>query len=137
MKVFIAALLFAAIAAVGVAVLLNTLHRPSSVAFTAGGPRAGDAGHNLDCPGRSRREALSGLPGVSRSKRPRPRPAGHALAICPMYAARQCGARSHYCRQPTSLSARISVAEPRRTQSSAVSNVDVRFQYLAAEPGAR
>jgi hypothetical protein len=51
MKVFIAALLFAAIAAVGVAILLNTVQQPSSVAFTTGGARVGDPGHNLIGPG--------------------------------------------------------------------------------------
>jgi Kef-type K+ transport system membrane component KefB len=51
MKVFIAALLFAAIAAVGVAILLNTMQQPSSVAFTTGGARVGDPGHNLIGPG--------------------------------------------------------------------------------------
>jgi hypothetical protein len=51
MKVFIAALLFAAIAAVGVAILLNTVQRPSSVAFTTSGARVGDPGHNLIGPG--------------------------------------------------------------------------------------
>jgi len=47
MKVFVAALLFAAIAAVGVSVLLNTVQEPSSVAFTTSGARVGDPGHNL------------------------------------------------------------------------------------------
>ena len=51
MKVFIAALLFAAIAAVGVSVLLNTIQEPSSVAFTTSGARVGDPGHNLIGPG--------------------------------------------------------------------------------------
>jgi len=50
MKSFIAALLFAVIVAVGVAVLLNTVQRPSSVAFTTGGARVGDPGHNLTGP---------------------------------------------------------------------------------------
>ena len=51
MKVFIAACLFAAIAAVGVAILLNTVQQTSSVAFTTGGARVGDPGHNLIGPG--------------------------------------------------------------------------------------
>jgi hypothetical protein len=51
MKVFIAALLFAAIAAVGVAILLNTVQQTSSVAFTTSGARVGDPGHNLIGPG--------------------------------------------------------------------------------------
>jgi hypothetical protein len=51
MKVFIAALLFAAIAAVGVAILLNTVQQTSSVAFTTSGARVGDPGQNLIGPG--------------------------------------------------------------------------------------
>jgi hypothetical protein len=51
MKVFIAALLFATIAAVGVAILLNTVQQTSSVAFTTSGARVGDPGHNLIGPG--------------------------------------------------------------------------------------
>jgi hypothetical protein len=51
MKVFLAALLFAATAAVGVSVLLNTIQEPSSVAFTTSGARVGDPGHNLIGPG--------------------------------------------------------------------------------------
>ena len=51
MKVFLAALLFAAIAAVGVAVLLNAIQEPSYVAFTTGGVRVGNPGHNLTGPG--------------------------------------------------------------------------------------
>jgi hypothetical protein len=51
MKVFLAALLFSAIAAVGVSVLLNTIQEPSSVAFTTSGARVGDPGHNLIGPG--------------------------------------------------------------------------------------
>jgi hypothetical protein len=47
MKVFLAALLFAAIAAVGMSVVLNTVQKPSSVAFTTGGARVGDPGNNL------------------------------------------------------------------------------------------
>ena len=51
MKVFVAALGFAVIAAVGVAVVLNTIQEPSSVAFSTGGARVGDPGHNLIGPG--------------------------------------------------------------------------------------
>jgi hypothetical protein len=47
MKVFLSALLFAAIAAVGMSVLLNTVQRSSSVAFTTDGARVGDPGNNL------------------------------------------------------------------------------------------
>ena len=47
MKVFVAALAFAVIAAAGVAVVLNTIQEPSSVAFTTTGARVGDPGHNL------------------------------------------------------------------------------------------
>jgi hypothetical protein len=47
MKAFLAALLFAAIAAVVVSILLNAIQEPSSVAFTTGGARVGDPGHNL------------------------------------------------------------------------------------------
>jgi hypothetical protein len=50
MKSFIAALVFAAIAAVAVSMLLNTVQRPSSVAFTTSGARVGDPGHNLTGP---------------------------------------------------------------------------------------
>ena len=41
MKVFLAALVFAAIAAVGVSVVLGTIQKPSSVAFTTSGARPG------------------------------------------------------------------------------------------------
>ena len=47
MKSFVAALAFAVIAAVGVAMVLNTIQEPSSVAFTTSGARVGDPGHNL------------------------------------------------------------------------------------------
>jgi hypothetical protein len=50
MKSFIAALLFAVLAAVAVSMLLNTVQRPSSVAFTTSGARVGDPGHNLTGP---------------------------------------------------------------------------------------
>ena len=51
MKVFIAALFLRCIAAVGVAIVLNTVQRPSSVAFTTSGARVGDPGNNLIGPG--------------------------------------------------------------------------------------
>ncbi|MDP1582761.1 MAG: hypothetical protein Q8M18_04955 [Bradyrhizobium sp.] len=51
MKVFLAALVVAAIAAVGVSIVLNTIQQSSSVAFTTGGARVGDPGHNLVGPG--------------------------------------------------------------------------------------
>jgi hypothetical protein len=47
MKVFLAALVFAAIAAVGVSLVLNTIQKSSSVAFTTSGARVGDPGNNL------------------------------------------------------------------------------------------
>jgi hypothetical protein len=47
MKVFIAALLFAAVAAAGVSVVLSAIQEPSSVAFTTTGARVGDPGTNL------------------------------------------------------------------------------------------
>jgi hypothetical protein len=51
MKVFLAALAFAAIAAVGVSIVLNAIQRPSSVAYTTSGARVGDPGDNLIGPG--------------------------------------------------------------------------------------
>lgn len=51
MKSFIGALVFAVVAAVGVAMFLNTMQQPSSVAFTTGGARVDDPGHNLVGPG--------------------------------------------------------------------------------------
>jgi hypothetical protein len=51
MKVFVAALAFAVVAAVGVAVVLNTIQEPSSVAISTSGARVGDPGHNLIGPG--------------------------------------------------------------------------------------
>ncbi len=51
MKSFIAALLFAAVTAVAVSMLLNTVQQPSSVAFTTSGARVGDPGNNLVGPG--------------------------------------------------------------------------------------
>jgi hypothetical protein len=43
--------LFAAIAAVGVSMLLNTIQQPSYAVFTTSGARVGDPGHNLVGPG--------------------------------------------------------------------------------------
>ena len=51
MKVFLAALLFAAIVAVGVSILLEAIQEPSYVAFSTGGVRVGDPGNNLIGPG--------------------------------------------------------------------------------------
>jgi len=51
MKVFLAALLFATIAAVGTAMVLDSMQRSSSVAFTTSGARVGDPGKNLMVPG--------------------------------------------------------------------------------------
>jgi hypothetical protein len=51
MKIFLAALVFAAIAAVGVSILLNDIQQSSSVAFTTSGARVGDPGNNLIGPG--------------------------------------------------------------------------------------
>jgi hypothetical protein len=47
MKSFVAALAFAVVAAVVVAMVLNTVQEPSSVAFTTSGARVSDPGHNL------------------------------------------------------------------------------------------
>ena len=47
MKAFLAALLFAAIVAVGVSILLDAIQEPSYVAFSTGGARVGNPGHNL------------------------------------------------------------------------------------------
>jgi hypothetical protein len=47
MKVFVAALVFAVVAAAGVAMVLNTIQEPSAVAFSTSGARVGDPGHNL------------------------------------------------------------------------------------------
>ena len=51
MKVFLAALVFAAIAAVGGSMVLNSVQQQSSVAFTTSGARVGDPGNNLIGPG--------------------------------------------------------------------------------------
>ena len=47
MKIFVAALAFAAIAAFAVSAVLNTIQEPSSAAFTTSGARVGDPGNNL------------------------------------------------------------------------------------------
>jgi hypothetical protein len=51
MKSFLAALVFAAIAAIGVSMVLSSIQRQSSVAFTTSGARVGDPGNNLVGPG--------------------------------------------------------------------------------------
>ncbi len=51
MKAFIAALVFAAIAAVGMSIVLNSIQQPSYEAFATGGARVGDPGRNLVGPG--------------------------------------------------------------------------------------
>lgn len=51
MKSFVAALAFALVAAVGVAMILNTFQESSSTAFTTSGARVGDPGNNLIGPG--------------------------------------------------------------------------------------
>ena len=52
MKVFLAALVFAAIAAVGVSMVLNSVQESSSAAYTSStGARVGDPGKNLMVPG--------------------------------------------------------------------------------------
>ena len=47
MKVFAAALAFAVVAAIGVAMVLSVIQEPSYVAFSTSGARVGDPGHNL------------------------------------------------------------------------------------------
>lgn len=51
MKVFVAALVFAAIVAAGMSMVLNSVQRPSYEAFATGSARVGDPGHNLVGPG--------------------------------------------------------------------------------------
>jgi len=51
MKVFIVALVFAALSATAVSMLLNKFQEPGYVAFTTSGARVGDPGHNLIGPG--------------------------------------------------------------------------------------
>ena len=47
MKVFIAAVVFAVVAAVGMSFVLDTYQTNSDTAFTTSGARVGDPGHNL------------------------------------------------------------------------------------------
>jgi hypothetical protein len=47
MKAFLAALLFAAIGAIGVSMVLNAIQEPSYVAFSSGAARVGNPGNNL------------------------------------------------------------------------------------------
>ena len=47
MKVFVVALVFAGLSAVGVSALLNTYQQAGYVAFTTSGARVGDPGQNL------------------------------------------------------------------------------------------
>jgi hypothetical protein len=47
MRSFVLALAFAILAAVSVAMVLNKIQEPSSVAFTTSGARVGDPGNNL------------------------------------------------------------------------------------------
>jgi len=51
MKSFVSAVVFAVVAAVCVALVLNTIQQPSSVTFTTSGARVSDPGHNLIGPG--------------------------------------------------------------------------------------
>jgi hypothetical protein len=51
MKAFIIALVVAGLSAAAVSMLLNTFQEPGYVAFTTGGARVGDPGHNLIGPG--------------------------------------------------------------------------------------
>lgn len=47
MRIFVAALLFAGIAAAGTSMILNAFQEPGYVAFTTSGARVGDPGNNL------------------------------------------------------------------------------------------
>jgi hypothetical protein len=51
MKVFVAALVFAAIVAVGMSIVLNSIQQPTYEAFATGAARVGNPGHNLVGPG--------------------------------------------------------------------------------------
>ena len=51
MKVFLAAVVFAAVVAVGAAFVLSGVQQSSSFAFTTSGARVGDPGNNLMVPG--------------------------------------------------------------------------------------
>jgi hypothetical protein len=51
MRVFLAALVFAAVVAVGTAMFLSGIQQTSYSAFSTSGARVGDPGHNLMVPG--------------------------------------------------------------------------------------
>ncbi|MDP3690499.1 hypothetical protein [Bradyrhizobium sp.] len=51
MKMFLAALVFATVVAVGTAMFLGGIQQPVSSAFTTSGARVGDPGNNLMVPG--------------------------------------------------------------------------------------
>jgi hypothetical protein len=51
MKAFVAAVIFAVIAAVGMSFLLNVYQRDSYAVYTTSGARVSDPGHNLIGPG--------------------------------------------------------------------------------------
>lgn len=51
MKAFLAALVFAAVVAVGTAIFLSGIQQTSYSAFSTSGARVGDPGHNLMVPG--------------------------------------------------------------------------------------
>jgi len=51
MKVFLAALVFATVIAVGTAIFLGGIQQSSSSAFSTSGARVGDPGNNLMVPG--------------------------------------------------------------------------------------
>ena len=51
MKIFVAAVMFAAVAAFGVSIVLDSVQQASYTAFTTSGARVGDPGNNLVGPG--------------------------------------------------------------------------------------
>jgi len=51
MKVFLASVVFAVVAAAGMSLVLGSIQQPSSTSFTTSGARVGDPGHNLMVPG--------------------------------------------------------------------------------------
>jgi hypothetical protein len=51
MKIFLAALVFAAVVAGGTAIFLSGIQQQSSSAYSTSGARVGDPGHNLMVPG--------------------------------------------------------------------------------------
>ena len=51
MKSFLASLVFAVVAAVGVSMVLGSIQQPSSTSFTTTGARVSDPGRNLMVPG--------------------------------------------------------------------------------------